>query len=283
MKWNQVEKRIGELIRLDVYLTPQENEAYPKWHEQQEYRRTGVTANTEELPEPDVSKSELSPSVLSESGNKNDVLWQDYSQAKADSPERIVIFHVDEFFEIMGVDAEKIGQELDALTGKRILSNGEAVSVFGYPSQQAQLFMDMLMDRGYDLAFSRLEDGEIKQFYVNSDSKENPVNSFLIGKVEYLDKNGRIDSTLEYTSEYRLKKDIQEETDVGYGMNVYLYKDKSGNVIDHAFLKRYAASSQRRRSATPPTRCVGSATSNALTATMMITKSSAHTSIHFPS
>ena len=37
------------------------------------------------------------------------------------------------------------------------------------------------------------------------------------------------------------------------------------------------------KSATPPTRCVGSATSNALTATMMITKSSAHTSIHFPS
>ena len=244
LKWNQVEKRIGELIQTDHYLTPKEKEIYPKWHEQQEYRRTGVTTIVGELPEPVVSEPsapELPATVLSESANKNDFLWQDYSKAKAENPDRIVIVHVGDYFEIMGADAERIGRQLDASLGKRYLSNGEYVAVFGYPSRQAQLYVDMLLDRGNDLAFIREENGELKQYHLNSDSKESPVNSRLIAKVEYLDKSGKVDSTLDYTSEYRLKKDIQEETDVGNGMNVYLYRDENANVIKHDYLRENKA------------------------------------------
>ena len=39
LKWNQVEKRIGELIRMDRYLNPKEKEQYQKWLEKQEERR----------------------------------------------------------------------------------------------------------------------------------------------------------------------------------------------------------------------------------------------------
>ncbi len=39
LKWTQVEKRIGELIRMDRYLNPKEKEHYPKWLEEQEARR----------------------------------------------------------------------------------------------------------------------------------------------------------------------------------------------------------------------------------------------------
>lgn len=39
LKWNQVEKRIAELIRLDRYLNPKEKEHYPVWLEKQEERR----------------------------------------------------------------------------------------------------------------------------------------------------------------------------------------------------------------------------------------------------
>ena len=39
LKWTQVEKRIGELIRKDRYLNPKEKEHYPKWLEEQETRR----------------------------------------------------------------------------------------------------------------------------------------------------------------------------------------------------------------------------------------------------
>lgn len=36
MNWNKVEKRIGELIKLDRYLNPKEKEEYSKWRERQE-------------------------------------------------------------------------------------------------------------------------------------------------------------------------------------------------------------------------------------------------------
>lgn len=39
LNWNQVEKRIKELIRLDRYLNPKEQEIYPQWLEKQEERR----------------------------------------------------------------------------------------------------------------------------------------------------------------------------------------------------------------------------------------------------
>ena len=39
LNWNQVEKRIKELIRLDRYLNPKEKEIYPQWLEKQEERR----------------------------------------------------------------------------------------------------------------------------------------------------------------------------------------------------------------------------------------------------
>ena len=39
LSWQQVEKRIGELIRMDRYLNPKEKEAYPDWLQKQEERR----------------------------------------------------------------------------------------------------------------------------------------------------------------------------------------------------------------------------------------------------
>ena len=42
LKWNDVEKRIAELIRMDRYLNPKEKEYYPEWLEQQEIRRAEI-------------------------------------------------------------------------------------------------------------------------------------------------------------------------------------------------------------------------------------------------
>lgn len=39
LSWSQVEKRIGDLIRMDRYLNPKEKERYPEWLEKQEERR----------------------------------------------------------------------------------------------------------------------------------------------------------------------------------------------------------------------------------------------------
>ena len=42
LSWSQVEKRIGELIRMDRYLNPKEKEHYPRWLESQEERRAKI-------------------------------------------------------------------------------------------------------------------------------------------------------------------------------------------------------------------------------------------------
>lgn len=40
LNWNQVEKRISEIIKMDRYLNPKEKELYPEWLEQHEIRRS---------------------------------------------------------------------------------------------------------------------------------------------------------------------------------------------------------------------------------------------------
>ena len=68
LKWNQVEKRIGELIRMDRYLNPKEKEHYPRWLESQEERRTKIaeTKRNREIlsnapPEQEVEPTEKEP------------------------------------------------------------------------------------------------------------------------------------------------------------------------------------------------------------------------------
>ena len=68
LSWSQVEKRIGELIRMDRYLNPKEKERYPQWLESQEERRAKIEEmkrNREILsnapPEQEVEPTEKEP------------------------------------------------------------------------------------------------------------------------------------------------------------------------------------------------------------------------------
>ena len=68
LSWSQVEKRIGELIRMDRYLNPKEKEHYPQWLESQEERRAKIeeTKRNREIlsnapPEQEVEPTEKEP------------------------------------------------------------------------------------------------------------------------------------------------------------------------------------------------------------------------------
>ena len=68
LSWSQVEKRIGELIRMDRYLNPKEKEHYPRWLESQEERRAKIeeTKRNREIlsnapPEQEVEPTEKEP------------------------------------------------------------------------------------------------------------------------------------------------------------------------------------------------------------------------------
>lgn len=68
LSWSQVEKRIGELIRMDRYLNSKEKERYPQWLESQEERRAKIeeTKRNREIlsnapPEQEVEPTEKEP------------------------------------------------------------------------------------------------------------------------------------------------------------------------------------------------------------------------------
>ncbi|MFQ9787114.1 MAG: DEAD/DEAH box helicase family protein [Mediterraneibacter faecis] len=68
LSWSQVEKRIGELIRMDRYLNPKEKERYPQWLESQEKHRAKIeeTKRNREIlsnapPEQEVEPTEKEP------------------------------------------------------------------------------------------------------------------------------------------------------------------------------------------------------------------------------
>ena len=68
LSWSQVEKRIGELIRMDRYLNPKEKERYPQWLESQEEHRAKIeeTKRNREIlsnapPEQEVEPTEKDP------------------------------------------------------------------------------------------------------------------------------------------------------------------------------------------------------------------------------
>lgn len=68
LSWSQVEKRIGELIRIDRYLNPKEKERYPQWLESQEEHRAKIeeTKRNREIlsnapPEQEVEPTEKEP------------------------------------------------------------------------------------------------------------------------------------------------------------------------------------------------------------------------------
>lgn len=68
LSWSQVEKRIGELIRMDRYLNQKEKERYPQWLESQEEHRAKIeeTKRNREIlsnapPEQEVEPTEKEP------------------------------------------------------------------------------------------------------------------------------------------------------------------------------------------------------------------------------
>lgn len=161
---------------------------------------------------------------------------RDYQQIKAENPDRIVLYRMGDFFEVMGDDAPTISNELDVRLMRRLLSDGEHIPMCGFPSNKLQIYTDMLLDRGHDILLAATENDEIKLIPLNSDSKEDPRQSTLVARVEYFKSNGEVDEVVEYSSEYSFTKDVQEQASVDLPMNITLFKDKDGNVTDHSFL-----------------------------------------------
>lgn len=162
--------------------------------------------------------------------------YRGYLEVKAEYPDTFVFYQVGDFFESYNDDAQKAADIFDLFVTSRPIRDNERVPMFGIPKHRLETYMTMLTDRGYDVVVASLENGERKIYNLTSQSKEDPVESKPIGRINYLHTNGTVRESIEYTSEYSFKKDIQNENSYGVPMTVDVYTDKDGNKIDTAFL-----------------------------------------------
>ena len=166
------------------------------------------------------------------------LVWHnEYNKIKADNSNAIVLYQVGDFFELYGNDATYMSDTFALNLTNKAMGN-EQMSMCRIPSDQLETYVNMLTDRGNDVAIASLENRERITRTVVSTNKEDPTETFPVGRIEYLDEEGNISESIEYTSEYQFKKDINEESSFDTAFRFYLYRDADGKTIDQAFLSK---------------------------------------------
>ncbi len=314
LTWNYVEKRIGELIKLDRYLNSKEKEYYPSWLERQEelraeqaaereirealftppseksepapveyeYRytlgasvyigaseyeilsvdddrvmlfdksfplfnkempRAEFDAKVKENPMNDHLKVAVQPEKEQETAqrdySKYNPLMQEYFRLKDEHPDTIILYRIGEFLEAMGDDAELVSQALGLQLTRRRISSEEDIKMCGFPASRLETNLNMLLDRGHKVGISNIDENHSHKFYLmESDRAHEPIQSHPVGRIDYINANGEIENSIEYTNPTMLEKDIKEESTFGVKMAVYLYMDTDGNTMPHDFIDR---------------------------------------------
>ena len=164
--------------------------------------------------------------------------YQAYLKTKADNPSSLLLYQVGDFFEAYADDAEVVGSALDLTQTTRAVDHNTRVPMVGFPQHRLETYLTMLTDRGYDVAVNALEDGKRITRTVVSTTKEAPIESKPIGRIDYLGTDGKVGESIEYTSPYQFEKDIKEENYYGVPMSIVLYKDKDGSTIPYDFVTR---------------------------------------------
>lgn len=171
-----------------------------------------------------------------ESNSRLATASDEYNEIKHDNPDSIVLFQVGDFFEMYGEDAQVAAEALELHLASRSIGGNLRVPMCGIPASRLQPYVDMLRDRGYDVTLAAMEDNQRIVRTLASDRKEEPIESYPVGRIDYLHTDGRVRESIEYTSEYQFVKDIRDENSYGVPMTVVFYKDNEGNTIPTDFL-----------------------------------------------
>ena len=124
MNWSKVASRISELIRLNRYLTPDEQAAYDKAMEQDALRNA---------------------------------VYNDYNDVKAAYPDEIVLYQVGDFFELYGEDARAVADDLSLELTRRNLEGVGRVTMCGFPAKDLEKYVEKLREK-HDVTISRIGD-----------------------------------------------------------------------------------------------------------------------------
>ena len=161
--------------------------------------------------------------------------YREYSKIKEENPDSLVLYQVGDFFEAYGVDAQIVSEALELNLTSRFIGNNQQTEMCGFPANRLDTYINMLLDRGFDVAVSATENGERNTRNIVSSNKEDPVQSQPVGRIDYLHTDGTVRESIEYTSPYQFASDIREETYYGVPFKVVFYKDKEGNTISREF------------------------------------------------
>lgn len=149
MSWNNVAKRITELVRADRYFTPEAKEQY-------ESNKREKQANS---------------------------LYGQYTAVKADYPDGIVLFQVGDFFEMFGEDATKAAEFLEITLTNRATSDGSKVPMCGVPAFALEKYIEKLREK-YNVTVSALnantgERGTYSMLAIERETEQADIGSLL--------------------------------------------------------------------------------------------------------
>ena len=183
LSWSQVEKRIGDLIRMDRYLNPKEKEKYPEWLEKQEERRAELAEqrkNREILstapPEPERQEDEPEARYEYHLGDSVYIGASQYEILSFDE-NRVMLYD----FDMPLFNKELSREEFDRKVGENPMNDHLKVSVL--PAEEkavtgeneaqndTETIQDFRPKTSYDDAFFIDRDNEsITWMYYNPDS-----------------------------------------------------------------------------------------------------------------
>ena len=154
LTWEQVSRRITEMIRKGRYLTEEEQAAFDKIQADQEL----AEADALEARSPD-------PAV-----------W-DYNGVKERHPDDMVLYQMGDFFELYGEDAGAAAQELDLHLVSRTLPGGSRVAMCGFPANRLEQYLEQLREK-HDVTVSATLEGSTQrqEYTLRSTSQEHEQN-----------------------------------------------------------------------------------------------------------
>lgn len=107
--------------------------------------------------------------------------YREYSEIKHEYSGSLVLYQVGDFFEAYGEDAQSVSEALELTLTSRSLGNNQKTEMCGFPAHRLETYMNMLLDRGFDVAISSLENGERSTRNIVSSKKEEPDAKDKIG------------------------------------------------------------------------------------------------------
>ena len=158
--------------------------------------------------------------------------WREYLQAKFDNPGAIVLYRIGDFYEIMGDDAEKVAETLSLHLGSRSIMLDRRIPMCGFPEHKLEAYMDMLHDRAYDVVI--FEDGKSER--ISTIFKDTPQETMPLARIDYLNDDGSIEMSTDFTYEGNFLRDVFEENGRGTPMHIVLYRDENGRTIPTNFV-----------------------------------------------